>query len=167
MLFQHHLLSISNYSNTQSWGLFCIIITTVKCNLKFSLSLKISPNRKANQRRRFNAPRLHVWNGLRQADGIHGELNFTDTAEEICDEDTSWVPEEKVGPVARSGHTLTLWTNFELWTVNKHKQTAKKHTTCRDLMQKLPKFTNPRVQLMCSGLVQFDMWVNTAHDVIY
>lgn len=73
-------------------------------------------------------------NGLRQADSIHGELNFTDTAEEICDEDTSWVPQEKVSPVARSGHTLTLWANFELWTVNKHKKAAKKQTTRRDSM---------------------------------
>lgn len=60
------------------------------------------------------SPLLRLLDGLRQVDGVRGDLHFSDAAEEICDEDTSWVPEEEVGPVARGGHALTPWTHFEL-----------------------------------------------------
>lgn len=119
--------------------------------------------KKESQRRRLkskqaNAPRLHMRDGLRQADSVHGELNFADAAEEICDEDTSWVPQEKVSPVARSGHALTLGAYFELRTFNKHRETTKKYTPHRDLMYELSMFPKPEVWLMCVGLMQFDLW---------
>lgn len=100
-------------------------------------------------------------NGLRQADGVHGELDFADTAEEVCDEDTSWVPQEKVSAVARSGHALTLRAHFELRTFNKHRQTTEKHAAHRDLMEELSMCPKPEVWLMCGGLMQLDSWVNT------
>lgn len=53
--------------------------------------------------------------GVSQVDGIHGELNFADTTKEICDENTSRISQEQVSTMAWSGHTLTLWTHFELW----------------------------------------------------
>lgn len=67
-------------------------------------------------------------NGLRQVHSVHGELNFADAAEEIGDEDTSWVPQEKVSTVARSGHALTFGAYFELRTLNKHRQITKEYT---------------------------------------
>lgn len=65
---------------------------------------------------------LHLLDGVGQDDSFHGDLNFADTTKEICDEDTSWVPQKKVRTVARSGHTLTLGTYFELVKQTKHKQ---------------------------------------------
>lgn len=68
--------------------------------------------------------------GVSQVDGILGELNFANTTKEVCDEDAPRVPQEKVGTMAWSGHTLTLGAYFELWT-KKHGQTLRKYTsTC-------------------------------------
>lgn len=52
--------------------------------------------------------------GIGQVDGFHGELYFADAAEEVCDQDAPWIPEEEVSTVAWSGHTLALGTDFEL-----------------------------------------------------
>lgn len=71
---------------------------------------------------KFSLRLLHLLDGLSQVDGFHGDLNFADTTEEICDEDAPGVPQEKVSAVARSGHTLTLGTHFELGRQMKHKQ---------------------------------------------
>ena len=49
-----------------------------------------------------------------QVDGFHGDLHFADASEEVCDKDTSWVPQEKVSAVAWSGHTLALGAHLEL-----------------------------------------------------
>lgn len=70
-----------------------------------------------------NVPRLHVHDGVGQVDGILGELNFANTTKEVCDEDAPRVPQEKVGTVAWSGHTLALGAYFELWT-KKHGQNS-------------------------------------------
>lgn len=69
-------------------------------------------------------PLLHLLNGVGQVNGFHGDLHFAHTTEEICDEYTSWIPQEKVSTVAWSGHTLTLGTDFEL-----RKQTKQIHDT--------------------------------------
>ena len=60
--------------------------------------------------------------GARQVDGFHGDLHFADASEEVCDEDTSWVPQEKVSTVAGSGHTLTLGAHLELSIKRKEQQ---------------------------------------------
>lgn len=57
---------------------------------------------------------LHLLDGVGQVDGFHGDFDFAHTTKEICDEGTSWVPQEKVSTVARCRHTLTLGTYFEL-----------------------------------------------------
>lgn len=63
---------------------------------------------------KFGLLLLNLLDGVGQVDGFHGDLHFADATEEICDEDASWVPQKKVSTVARSGHTLTLGTYFEL-----------------------------------------------------
>lgn len=74
---------------------------------------------------KLSLPLLHLLDGVGQADGFHGYLDFADASKEICDEDTSWVPEEKVSTVAWSGHTLTLGTHFELGKQTKYKHCIK------------------------------------------
>lgn len=49
-----------------------------------------------------------------QVDAVHGDLHFANTAKEICDQDTSRVPQEQVGAVAGRRHALTLGTHLEL-----------------------------------------------------
>lgn len=56
---------------------------------------------------------LHLLDWVGQVNGFHGDLHFAHATEEICDEYTSWIPQEKVSTVAWSGHTLTLGTDFE------------------------------------------------------
>lgn len=69
--------------------------------------------------KQLNLPLLRLLDGVGQVDGFHGDFDFAHAAEEICDEGTSWVPQEKVRTVARCGHTLTLGTYFELGKQNK------------------------------------------------
>lgn len=57
---------------------------------------------------------FHLLCGGRQGDGFHGELHFANATKEVGDEDAPRVPQEQVGTVARSGHTLTLRTHLEL-----------------------------------------------------
>ena len=66
------------------------------------------------QTNKLSLPLLHLLDGVGQVNSFHGDLHFTHATKEICDEYTSWIPQEKVSTVAWSGHTLTLGTYFEL-----------------------------------------------------
>lgn len=82
---------------------------------------------------------LHLLDGVGQVDGINGDLNFADATKEICDEDTSRVPQKKVRTVARSGYTLTFGTYFELWTYTKTSSVLEKCNIVQQTAHAQPK----------------------------
>lgn len=85
--------------------------------------LKLSENIKLNDKnKQMSLLLLHLLDGDGQVDGFHGDLDFAYATKEISDEDTSWVPQKKVSTVARSRHTLTLGTYFELRNQTKQRQ---------------------------------------------
>lgn len=75
--------------------------------------------------------RLHILWGCAQAHHLLRELHLTHTAEEISDQDAAWVSQEQISTVARSGHTLALWTHLKLGKSRKHKHIIVTHTIVR------------------------------------